>query len=295
MRRQRRRQIPTASRRISIAGLLLLGLILGLAGALYYAWVVAPVVYTDASPARFNEQHKTDYILLVSQSYAIEGDWEKAQRRLVALNDPAMAQTVTDLLELFVREQRPSPILRNLAVLAQQLGADTPAIALFAPTPLPGTQPEPTATPETFLPTVTPSPTLPPTETPRPTVTAVPTTPPDPTAQPTYRLLNQQRICQTDIPAPRIEVVTLDALLDPLPGVEVLVSWDAGNDHFFTGFKPTQGAGYGDFTMNPDQSYTIILADGSPEISGLRIEPCDNGQDGGWRLTFQNLILLPGE
>ncbi|MCP4423878.1 MAG: hypothetical protein GY803_05245, partial [Chloroflexi bacterium] len=124
-------------------------------------------------------------------------------------------------------------------------------------------------------------------------VTAVPTLPPDPTAQLTYRLLNQQPICLNDGSAARIEVVALDALLDPLPGVEVLVNWDGGSDHFFTGFKPAQGAGYGDFTMSPDTSYTVALADGSPEISGLRIESCDNGADGGWRLTFQNLILQP--
>jgi hypothetical protein len=90
-------------------------------------------------------------------------------------------------------------------------------------------------------------------------------------------------------------VVTQDALLNELPGVEVLVSWEGGSDHFFTGFKPELGLGYGDFTMDPEVSYTIVLADGSPEISGMRIERCDNGLDGGWLLTFQNLILRPTE
>ncbi len=90
-------------------------------------------------------------------------------------------------------------------------------------------------------------------------------------------------------------MITQDALLNPLPGIEVLVTWDGGSDHFFTGFKPDMGSGYGDFTMSPDRSYTIGLAEGSPEISGLRIEPCDSGLDGGWQLTFQNLVFRSPE
>jgi hypothetical protein len=99
-------------------------------------------------------------------------------------------------------------------------------------------------------------------------------------------------VCEAGTAVTRIEVETLDALLNQLPGVEVIVRWDGGEDHFFTGFKPEQGDGYGDFTMTPGVSYSVMLVDGSPEISGLRIEPCDNGRDGGWRLSFQNLRIV---
>ncbi len=298
-RRQRRLRAGDDSkaslRRFSTASLLFLGLILGLAGSLYYAWVVAPVVYVDAGPARFSDGHKAEYIFLVSQSYAVDGDWEQAQRRLAALDDPALPQTVTALLESYVREQRPSPSIHNLAVLARQLGADAPAVALFAPTPLAGIRPSPTASPTIMPATAVSTPTPQPTVTVRPTMTAVPVSPPNPTAQPAYRLLNQQPLCLEADSAPRIEVVTLDALLNPLPGVETIVAWDGGSDHFFTGFKPALGDGAGDFAMSPGTSYTVMLTDGSPEISGLRIETCASGLDGGWRLTFQNLILQPDQ
>ncbi len=288
------RSAAAPRKKFSNASLILLGLILGLAGALYYAWVVAPVVYVDASPSRLSDEHKAEYIFLVSQSYAINEDWPLAQQRLAGLDDPAAVQTVTSLLETYVREQRPSDHIANLAVLARQLGGEAPVIALFAPTPLADEPPTATATiTPPSPPAATPSPTPQPTITPRPTVTAVPTSIPDPTAQPTYRLLNQQQLCADDASTPQIEVVTLDALLEPLPGIEVLVTWDGGRDRFFTGFKPAQGEGYGDFAMTPDTSYTVTLADGSPEISGLRIESCDNGEISGWRLTFQNLILQP--
>lgn len=295
-----RRRRPNGSNRTAGNGrfttpsLFLLGLIIGLAGSLYYAWIVSPVIYTDASPARFSEPYKAEYIFLVSQSFAVNGSWEQTQRRLAALDDPALTQTVTDLLNRYVVQQRPPAEIRNLAVLAQQLGSAAPAVALFAPTPIGSVTPTPTITPPVILPTTEPSPTPLPTVTIRPTGTAVPTLPPEPTSQPTYRLLNQQQICRSAETPPSITVITLNALLNPLPGVEVRVRWDGGADQFFTGFKPSLGEGAGDFAMSPDTSYTIVLAEGSPEISGLRVETCANGQIGGWQLTFQNLILEAG-
>jgi hypothetical protein len=156
-------------------------------------------------------------------------------------------------------------------------------VVLFAPTS--ELQPTPT---EAVVSTPTPAPAT----TSTPTQTSIP--PPatrraTSTPQPNYRLVNQQRICDPEGDIRHIGVFTVDAFLNPLPGIEVLVTWPGGLDRFFTGFKPAAGEGYGDFTMSPDTSYSVALADGSPEISGLRIEPCDSGLDGGWQLTFQSL------
>lgn len=297
--RARRRALPehhfaddteAAGGRVPATGWLLLGLVLGLAAGLWYAWMIDPIVFVEVSPARFSEQYQAEYIFLVSQSYAVNGDWSRAEQRLAALDDLAIGQTVADLLERYVREQKAAGAIRNLAVMAQRLGAETQAVALFAPTPLHASTPTPTTVPQvspspTVIPTLSPTPTTTPTELPTPTTVI------SPTPQPNYRLLSQQRLCPADAPAPRIEVVTQDALLNPLPGVEVLVSWEGGADRFFTGFKPSGGPSYGDFMMSPDVSYTVALAEGSEAVSGLRIEPCDNALDGGWRLTFQNLRL----
>jgi len=271
---------------VSITGWILLGLVIGLAGSLYYAWVVSPVVYTDASPARFSDQFKREYIVLVSQSYALTGNWELAEQRLAALDDSALAESVAALLDEAIRSGESNLVIRNLAVMAQQLGVENTAVSRFGPGTGATVTPTPTQTPIPPESTATPTNTPRPTNTPFPTSTA--TSQPTPTAQPNYRLLDQQRVCDNE-DAPRIEVNTLDAFLNPLPGVEVRVRWQGGEDRFYTGFKPAFGAGYGDFTMEPEVSYTVFLADGSPEISGLRVEPCDSGFDGGWQLTFQNL------
>ena len=80
-----------------------------------------------------------------------------------------------------------------------------------------------------------------------------------------------------------------------MPGVEVLVSWDGGQDHFYTGFKPELGKGYGDIEVEPDISYELMVVGGSPVVDDLRLETCDaiaGGFIGGWRLTFQNIDVV---
>ena len=52
----------TATRRVSVTSLLLLGLVLGLIGGLYYAWIVEPVVFVNAGPARFSSEYQAEYI-----------------------------------------------------------------------------------------------------------------------------------------------------------------------------------------------------------------------------------------
>ena len=85
--RQQEHWQRTLGPRAAVASLILIGLILGVGAALYYAWILEPVVFTEASPARMSEASKAEYILLVSQSYAVDGDWEKVEERLAALDD----------------------------------------------------------------------------------------------------------------------------------------------------------------------------------------------------------------
>lgn len=276
------------------ATLLLLGLLLGLAGGLFYAWLINPIVYINAKPAQMSASYQEEYLFLVSQSYAYSGDWDTAEQRLAALEARDLPQRAALLFERYLREGEPAESVRNLADLTRKLGGENPALALFNPTPEPpvltATPTRPIATPTaTLLPT--PSSTPRPTQTLAPTITPSPTPEPTSTPRPDFRLLSQRRVCRAGEPAPLIVVEVVDAELEPLAGVEVVVDWVDGQDRFFTGFRPDQGAGYADFVMAPDVSYSVSLAAGSPTIGGLRIENCTNGQPGGWELTFQNLRL----
>jgi hypothetical protein len=295
-RRQRNETGRSGEARFTPISLILIGLLIGVAGSLYYTWIVDPVIYVDASPARLRADFKAEYIFLVGQSFVADEDWPRAQRRLDLLADPGIGQTITTLLEQTLRRGDSAERARSLALLAAQLGETGPAVAIFAPTVavVPDGSPTPTAAAATATPTLTATSTLPPTATPTATTTPTATATPSPTPRPAYRLLSQERVCQRTLPAPRIEVITVNAFLEQEPGVTVVVSWEDGEDRFYTGFQPEFGAGYGDFLMAPDVSYSVGLVPGSPVVSGLRIEPCPanlGGLPGGWRLTFQNLTI----
>jgi len=45
-------------------------------------------------------------------------------------------------------------------------------------------------------------------------------------------------VCDASLSPPLIQVEALDAQGAPVPGAEVLIVWDEGQDHFFTGLKP---------------------------------------------------------
>jgi hypothetical protein len=74
-------------------------------------------------------------------------------------------------------------------------------------------------------------------------------------------------------------------------GVRIIISWENGEDSFFTGLKPEIGNGYADFIMTPNISYTVRLAIGSDIASGLVAPTCQatSGESflGGFKLTFQ--------
>lgn len=275
---------------MAVASLLLLGLIIGFVIALYFAWVVEPVNYVAAGPYRLSDEYKTEYLLLISQSYAADNNWDRALIRLEGLKDPDIADTVSLQLEQQLREGKPAQVLNNLAIVAEKLGSRSQAVALFVPLDDDSAAPTPAQAQIPPSSTLLPTPTRTTPATFAATPSATPTDEPTPTPASVFKLLKQERICRRNRPIPLIEVVVYDAFLDPIQGVEVLVHWDAGSDHFFTGYHPDLGAGYGDFAMEPETTYSVEVAIGSTLADGLQIENCGDelgGFAGGWRLTYQ--------
>jgi hypothetical protein len=85
-------------------------------------------------------------------------------------------------------------------------------------------------------------------------------------------------------------VRVLDAAGQGVPGVEVLVVWDTGEDRFYTGLKPELGSGYGDFAMTEGVQYTVRLAEAGALVTGLQAQNCtgESGESypGSWALDF---------
>lgn len=97
-------------------------------------------------------------------------------------------------------------------------------------------------------------------------------------------------VCNNDQPEPLIQVDIKDAAGQPVPSVELVVTWDGGQDHFFTGLQSELGLGYADFVMTPEVVYSIHLAEGGQAVDELKAAECvseDNSRYwGSWFLTF---------
>ncbi len=107
---------------------LLGGLLLGIALGLIYTWGIDPVEYTDTAPPSLRADYKNDYVVMIAQAYAAEGDLELARDRLAPLNLSDPGQYAADLARDQIRQGAPLDDLRALASLAAALGAAPPPL-----------------------------------------------------------------------------------------------------------------------------------------------------------------------
>lgn len=59
----------------------------GAAGGLLYGWLVNPVKYVDTSPSSLRIDFKSDYVLMVAESYRADGNLALAVQRLSGLEE----------------------------------------------------------------------------------------------------------------------------------------------------------------------------------------------------------------
>ncbi len=183
---------------------LLFGLSLGL--GLFVGWVLWPVRYYDTDPSDLRWEHKEDYIVLVSASYALHNDLAQAKARLEELGEEDIGSLVAELARQYMIRGEEPEVTRDLVRLAQDLGAPaSPELIAYVATatPTPTETPTPTATPTetaTTTPTETLTPTLTPTST--PTTAPTPTSTSSPTATPTSTLTPTPTPTPTEIPTP---------------------------------------------------------------------------------------------
>jgi hypothetical protein len=262
--------------------LVLIALVIGVAIGLAYAWLIDPVTFSESSPAQVMKSFREAWLVMAAEAYAQDGDWARTQARVNALRDANLSQSLIDLFDRY-QAHGPNPTARALARLADQLNVRTPAMQVYlativAPTPEIAATIRVTANPRPIdaqraTPTVTPEP--PPTLT--PTVTPIPD----------YQVTNQTAECTPGQQPPQIRVIVQDIFGQSVPGKEVWITWEGGTDRFVTGLKPEIDPGYGDFDMQPDQSYNVgVNKPTSVVVSGLRADPCETDGRTSWRLIL---------
>ncbi len=253
---------------------LLLAVVAGLAAGLLYTWMIDPIE-TGSPPDSLSLEDKLTYLALIGDLYAYEGNLDRTRARLAELGIEADGPTLAVLIEQYLDNGGSPEDMRNLARLAQDLGAGGGVLLVFGPPPTPTARPAP--------PTLSPSPNPALSPTPLPTATPLPV----------FRLAEQTALCAEPQQPGRIRVWVKDRAGNEMAGVEVLVSWNEQQDYFFTGLRPEIGVGYGDFEMRPRTVYQVTLARFDAETaqnltSDLPDRACPTGVTAlDWRLLFQ--------
>jgi hypothetical protein len=296
---------------------ILLGLFAGLGLGLLYSWRISPVTYVDAEPSILRADFKDQYRIAIAAAYASTHDLPRARARLELLKDPDLVGELSAQAQRMLANGESNESAQPLAQLAADLGQGYASLALptatvtklsFISTPFTAVADAPnpgTPSAEAGVEEVTPT-----TEPPQaPVVGTLPfkltplapqvasTVTPRPTFTPTkgidmpFTLVGQDTVCDVNLKPGLLQFILTDSHRDQVPGVQIVVTWDKGEDSFFTGFKPELGDGYADFIMQKDTVYSIRVVDGGSFVPNIAAPVCtdDNGGSyvGGLLLTFQ--------
>ncbi len=278
-------------------GVIIVGMLLGLAGGLIYTWFIAPVQYYDTYPPMLAPRHRQEWIAMTAWTYGLEGNWERTQARLLELPESEIREGTIKILEEAVVAGQTTEALQRIARLAAAHGATGPGVAIYTGTILAPLEAVAGADPEA-TPTVLPLPTATAVELLLPSPT--PTTPPPATATSIpvqispFSIVSQTLTCELE---PRIAVslevsrtVSVQGRerseIIGLPGRELWLLWDSGADRAITGFRPATGLGYADFGVEPGHRYNLYIDApiGLPLLT-IMIEPCE-ANEGGWISRF---------
>jgi hypothetical protein len=293
---------------------ILLGLFAGFGLGLLYSWRISPVTYVDAEPSILRADFKDQYRIVISAAYASTHNLPRARARLELLKDPDPVGKLSAQAQRMLANGESNQSVQPLAQLAADLQQGYASLALppttvtkasFVGTPFtavantPGLE-TPTAeeilepaTEVSEMPVVS---TLPFEQTPlAPQVVSTPT--PRPTSTPTkgidtpFALVGQDMVCNPDLEPGLLQFTFIDSRRKQVAGLQIVVTWDKGEDSFFTGFKPEVGDGYADFIMEADTIYSIRVVEGGSFVPNISAPTCtdDNGGNylGGLLLTFQ--------
>ena len=293
---------------------LITGLALGVGIGLLVAWGLAPVQYVDTTPATLRVDFKDEYRFLIAAAYTASGDLPRAQARLVTLADADPIKSLGEQAQRMLAANSSMDTVRILANLSEAL--QTQATAVFTPaegqnspstaspvneasaTPnVIDTAPPPTET-ATPVTSATPEPDTSPTleDTPTTQPTAIFTTTPRPTRTPTptpgtpFELVNQFTFCEPAQPG-LLQVFLENGAGKPAAGIELVITWFGGEEHFFTGLKPEMGYGYADYQMTENVDYALSLSAGGTRVTGLGPPTCTDTSGhtypGGIHLEFK--------
>jgi hypothetical protein len=109
-------------RRWALFWVALVAVLTGAGLGLWYGWMVNPVEYKDTDVAHLYAVYRDEFILMVAEAYAVDGNLDTARARLALLSVPDPANTVADLAEAALSRGASQLDVQALARLAAALG-----------------------------------------------------------------------------------------------------------------------------------------------------------------------------
>ena len=272
---------------------LVTGVVLGIVLGLMTAWYWYPVERIDTHPTTLREDFKDKYRETIAAAYSNNGDLGRAKARLILLGDENLVNTLTSQAQLTMAAGGSEEAARALGLLAAALNTElTPtAVAGLVNTPtsedgaieIEGSQTSVSTGTTTGALEITVSPAV----TNTPTLTLTPTA----TQGAMFTVELFKEVCDAELPAALIQVFVFDAARRPVPGIEVVVTWEQGEDLFYTGLKPEIDLGYADFAMELEVVYTVGLTMGDRPVSGFATRECET-EDGQQTLSSWEIVFI---
>ncbi|MEM9952840.1 MAG: hypothetical protein AAF846_14630 [Chloroflexota bacterium] len=287
--RYQRRRSP-----ISLTALVI-GLLIGLGGGWYYAYIINPTQETSTRPDQLRLSEKENYVVAIMLANSYGDDVQTTFDRLIDLElgaDPV--QEVANIACNLARTGYVDSTSGLNAVRAMRTFYQLQGRTGCADTIIPDPQEIPL---QVTLEVATPTPTLPPPATktpasnlPTPTtdaVVVVPTTVP----QRTYNGIIAQTFCSTELSG--IIEVRVRLGTEEIAGEPVRVSWEGQQSDFVTGLKPERGIGYADFQMEAGVSYIVSMPGLSDPIANpIVADSCTDPNNNETAITSYRIVFL---
>jgi hypothetical protein len=107
--------------------------LIGIAGGLFYGWMINPVKYVDTTPDSLSIDYRTDYVLMVAEAYSNENDLQAAVRRLAMLGDTPPIELMQQAMIYGAQNSYAEADLGLMSRLASALQTWNPALGGQSP------------------------------------------------------------------------------------------------------------------------------------------------------------------
>ncbi len=111
------------------------GLLIGLALGVAVGWGLFPPSTAHLTPADLRDDYRYEYILLIAEDYAAEGNLTRAQDQLQAVAPKSIPTLLDAAMGYHLTHRTSEAQLRALAHLAAALHAATPAMQPYLEAP----------------------------------------------------------------------------------------------------------------------------------------------------------------